>query len=142
MTVPDRYARLAPVPEGLPQALDTIATVLSRHPVRLAYVFGSATRPGARPHDVDLAVVPGSGFSWLDLYADLSLHLGTDRIDLADLSATPPEFQFEIVRCGRCLYARSDAERWEFERGVRMRLRDELPRLSRKHVALRARLAR
>lgn len=129
MGVRERYGRQPPLPPDAAQRLEGLAELLQRHPVRLAYLFGSIARGDPRPADVDLAVLPDEGFSWPHLYAELSTALGTDRLDLVDLRFAPPYLREEILRSGRCLFARSEAERRAFERSVRAAARDEALRI-------------
>ena len=98
--------------------------VLARHPVRVAYLFGSAVYDPAQSQDIDIAVLPDRGFSYRALYADLSLLLNTGRLDLVDLRFAPAYLQGEILQQGRCVYARSQEEREAFERGKRAHVRE------------------
>ena len=111
------HSRVGPLPGGLTERIERAVEVLRRHPVRLAYLFGSAAREPSRAGDVDIAVLPGEGFSYAELYADLSLALGTDRLDLVDLRLAPVYLQVEIISQGRCLLASSEEERARFEAG-------------------------
>ncbi len=79
---------------------ETVRAVLADYPVEVGILFGSHGRGEAREQsDIDIAVTfdglePGdSGYNdaLLGLGADLSITLGTDDIDLVDLSqASPP----------------------------------------------------
>ncbi|GBD08988.1 hypothetical protein HRbin22_01235 [Candidatus Thermoflexus japonica] len=119
MGVKERYARLPPLPPDVIRRLEGLGTLFQRHPVRLVYLFGSIARGDPRAADVDLAVLPEEGLSFRGLYADLSLALGTDRLDLLDLRSASPVLQQEILRTGRCIFARSEGERQTFEQRVR-----------------------
>lgn len=125
MSVKEKYAHLRPLPPDITRRLQQVPMVLERHPLRLAYLFGSAAREIGESADIDLAVLPEAGFSYPTLYADLSQTLGTDRLDLVDLRFAPLFLQWEVVERGRPLVVRSEEERLRFERGVRMRYRDE-----------------
>ncbi len=92
--------------------------------MRLAYLFGSAADAPAHSQDIDIAVLPDEGFSYRALYADLSLLLHTDRLDLVDLRFASVYLQDEILQHGRCVYARSQAEQEAFERGKRTHIRE------------------
>lgn len=131
----EKHARLKPLPPDIERRLDMVMSVLLRHPVRLAYVFGSAARNPAAASDVDLAVLPDDGFSYTRLYADLSSLLGTDRLDLADLRSATPLLQWEVVTTGRRVLAISDLEAAVFEQTVRNRYRDHRVR-SRRRTAV------
>jgi len=142
MSVKQKYAHLPPLPAELEECLATVDEIFVHGGVRLAYLFGSMARGTAEPSDVDLAVLPDTGFSWRDIYAALSLHLQTDRLDLVDLSAASICAQFEVVTQGRCLYARSQEEKEGYEQRVRLLFRDSLPRFRARSADLRSRLSR
>lgn len=90
MGVRERYARQPPLPPDVIQRLGVLEALFRRYPVRLVYLFGSIARGDPRAADVDLAVLPEEDLSLPQLYADLSLALGTDRLDLVDLRSAPP----------------------------------------------------
>jgi len=125
MGVRERYGRQPPLPLDVARRMESLPDLLRRHPVRLAYLFGSLARGDPGAADVDLAVLPDEGFSWPLLYAELSEALGTDRLDLVDLRFAPPYLKAGILQSGRCLFARSEAEREAFERSARVIARDE-----------------
>jgi len=125
MSVRERYARFPPLPPDLEQRLERVVNLLRRHPVRLAYLFGSAAADCSCCTDIDIAVWPGEGFSYRELYADLSLTLNTDRLDLVDLRLAPTYLVGEILSSGKCLFVLSDEEQARFERGQRSRWREE-----------------
>jgi len=132
MSVREKYARLPPLPSDIEQRLERMAGLLRRHPVRLAYLFGSAASDRSRCTDIDIAVWPGEGFSYRYLYADLSLTLNTDRLDLVDLRFAPAYLVQEIITQGKCLFALSQKERARFEGGQRSRWREERHRRQRR----------
>lgn len=137
MSVREKYSRTGtspPGPEAL-QRIETLAPLLERHGLQLVYLFGSAAdqnRP--RPcEDIDIATLPGPGYSFRSLYADLSQALGTDRLDIADLRHAPVTLQFEVVTRGRTLYCVSDQDRECFEQAVRNHFRELIIRT--RHLA-------
>jgi len=139
MSVKERYRHLPRLPREAVARLYLLEQLFSEHSVRLAYLFGSlahASDPD-EAEDIDLAVLPDEGFSWMKLYAKLSEQLTTERLDLVDLSVAPLTLQFEVVTTGRCLFARSAEDREHYEQRVRMKLRDELPRIRLRTEALR-----
>ena len=131
MSVREKYARLPTLPPDITQRLERAVKVLKRHPVRLAYLFGSAAQGSQRCTDIDIAVLPDEGFSYRDLYADLSLMLNTDRLDLIDLRFASIYLLNEVLK-GKCLFALSEEERARFEGGQRSRWREERHRWIRK----------
>lgn len=137
MGVTEKYARLASLPEGVIAWLEKLADLWPRHEVRLVYLFGSAAC-GERPrNDIDLAVLAGAGFSYPALYADLSLALNTDRLDLVDLRVAPSYLQAEIISTGWCLWRNPQEDRFRFEQKVRMRWRDDRMMLLKRAIARR-----
>jgi predicted nucleotidyltransferase len=110
------------------ERIDAIRRVLeSRVNVRLAYVFGSAARGEERPSsDVDVAVLfdplpePGD----LDrVGADLQTAAGR-RVDLVVFNTAPPLLAHEIVKTGRRITCRSEADRVGFETHTAARYMD------------------
>ena len=63
-----------------------------RHQLRVVSLFGSATRPGGAPADVDVAValMPGTVLDELALVVDLAALTGTDAVDVAVLDRAGP----------------------------------------------------
>ncbi|MCS7350801.1 MAG: DUF86 domain-containing protein [Anaerolineae bacterium] len=125
----ERYRDLPPLAPDLPRRLENLEPLFRRHPVRLAYLFGSVARGDPKAADVDLAVLPEEGCSIFPLYADLSIALGTDRVDLVDLQSAPLYLKQEILQTGRCVFARSEAERQVFEQRIRDTARDTRTRV-------------
>ena len=117
-------SKLPPLPRDLENRLEKAIDVLRSHPVRLAYLFGSMTKTKEN-QDIDIAVFPDRGFSYRGLYADLSLALNTDRLDLVDMRFAPSYLLDEIFR-GRLLHSVSEEETARFEGGQRSRWREEL----------------
>lgn len=130
MSVAEKYRNLPPLPQDLPQRLARLPEVLERHPVRLAYLFGSAAHAPQRSEDVDVAVLADEGFSYGELYADLSEALGSERLDLVDLRLAPPYLVAEILERGRPILSRSEEERLRFEHGKRSQWRESCRRVS------------
>lgn len=113
---------------------DRVRTALEPHPtVRFAYLFGSRGR-GPLVHsesDVDVAVYLDSDLGggtragpdrWSELHGSLVQALspllgGTDRggapqgVDLVVLNEAPPLLADRVLRTGRCVLCRSEAER-------------------------------
>ena len=131
MAVREKYAHLPPFPADIRQRLACVPELLACHPVQLAYLFGSALDDCDRAGDIDLAVLPDAGYSFPALYADLSLWLGTDRLDLVELPAAPFWLQEAIVRTGRRIYARDPLDAARYEAGIlsqSLELRERLRR--------------
>lgn len=84
-----------------------------RSEVRVAYLFGSQARGMPGPmSDTDIAVLLDSeigrkdyGRLKVELLTELTLILGTDRVDLVILNQASPVLAFEVVREGRVIYA-------------------------------------
>jgi len=126
------------------ECIDSIRRALeSRTDVRLAYVFGSTARGEARASsDVDVAVLfetlPEAGD--LDrLATDLQTETGR-RIDLVVLNTAPPRLANEIVKTGRRLTCRSEADRVRFETHATARYLDTAHMRRVQHRYLRERV--
>lgn len=104
MGVAERWKGFRELPEDIDRALGRLVPLFEREGVLLAYVFGSLAK-GHKAHDVDIAILIREKPAYL-LRGKISECLGTERVDLVDLSKAPPLLRFEIVRSGRCLYAR------------------------------------
>ncbi len=124
MSIAEKYRHLPPLPSDLRERLKWLPEIFRRHPVRLAYLFGSAAHAPEQCQDVDIAVLPDAGFSYTNLYADLSLALGTDRLDLVDLRRAPSYLAAEIFLKGRCILEKSEEDRMRFEGGKRSEWRE------------------
>jgi len=118
VAVREKYAHLPELPCDIGRRLKRLPALMERHPIRLAYLFGSACEHPEVSHDIDLAILPDKGYSFTALYADLSLHLGTDRIDLVELPLAPFWLQREIVRTGRLIYCRDPMLASRYEAGI------------------------
>lgn len=93
-----------------------------RPDVRLAYLFGSRARgDAAAGSDVDVAVLFDRPPETLLDLGQLSVQLGAalgldpDDVDVAELNGSALLFQYQVLRDGRCVYARSEAARTEYE---------------------------
>jgi len=86
--------------------------------VRLAYLFGSVAAGSARPSsDLDVAVLltPGAGRAVVDRLIDALERASGRTVDLVELSLAPPLLAHEVVRQGKLILSRDEAERVEFE---------------------------
>ncbi|BCW95185.1 MAG: HepT-like ribonuclease domain-containing protein [Fimbriimonadales bacterium] len=118
MAVREKYAHLPSLGRDIRERLAQLPERFRRYPVQAAYLFGSAAQNPDSANDIDLAIVPDQGYSFLALYAELSLWLGTDRIDLVDLPAAPYWLQETILRTGVRLYTRDACAAARYEAGV------------------------
>lgn len=131
----DRYAGRPPLPPDWVERLKRLREVLAAQGVRLAYVFGSAARVlrgeavGRTPWDIDLAYLPGEGFSFPSFYAAVSEALGTDRLDPVDLRRASPGLVYEILLGGQVIYRESAEVENRFEHSALALVRDEALRL-------------
>ena len=91
--------------------------------VRFAYLFGSQASGRANAmSDVDVAVcvdrecLAATPYGYrAALIAQLSQVLGVQAVDLVVLNTASPALRFQVIRYGLLLFARSDAERVEFQ---------------------------
>jgi len=121
----------------------------SRHDVRLAYLYGSRARGQAGPDsDWDIGVLfdppPEDPLATEQLALDLARALGipSDRVDLRDLQHADARFLFFVLRDGRCVHARDEADRIDFETRALSKYYDFLPHMEEQDRAQRERFRR
>jgi uncharacterized protein len=112
-----------------------------RPAILLAYLFGSRVRGGVGPlSDFDFAILLERGSQTPVLQAqihhDLTLLMGTGRVDVVWLPRAPIELQYAIIGQGVCLYRRNQAEKVEYEAYVMGRYGDYLPVLRAQRAAI------
>jgi uncharacterized protein len=140
MGIAERWRGVPELPPDLRSRLDTLPALLDRNGVRLAYLFGSLAS-GERGADVDLALLRDGG-PVLDLWPALVDHLGTERIDLVDLSSASPVLRFEVLRHGSLLHAADDDVLERFTMETLHLYRDTAPLRARHREYLREEFAR
>ena len=92
--------------------VDTIAQRLADLPtvmpaLRLLVLFGSvAKQRTTHRSDIDLAIQCDVVADRTTVHRVIAERLGTDRVDVVDLSRASPLLAFEIARTGRALYER------------------------------------
>lgn len=106
--------------------------VASDSRVLLVYVFGSYARGDIGPlSDLDIAVLltrtASVAHSRADLIGAFSTLSGHTSVDLIILNQTPIELAYSVISQGKVLYARTLAERVEYEANVLGRYGDYLP---------------
>jgi predicted nucleotidyltransferase len=82
MSIPERWKGHSPLPQDIEERLVSLAPLLEKKGVLLAYLFGSLVAKDEKvprmPGDVDLAVLTREGPTW-ELQEALVESLGTDR---------------------------------------------------------------
>ena len=104
--------------------LRTLPELIARHPIRLAYLFGSSAHSPKEAKDIDIAILPMEGFRFQPFYADLSEWLGTDRLDVVDLRQAPLWLCAQVIETGVCIYARTPESQTRWESEVRRQARE------------------
>ena len=86
-----------------------VGDVGARHAgLSLLVLYGSRSRGDAvEGSDWDLGYLAQGDLDPLDLLADLVGHLGTDRIDVADLGRAGAQLRYRAARDGRPVYERA-----------------------------------
>ena len=144
MGIPERWKRHRPLPADIEERLESLAPLLEKKNVLLAYLFGSLAAKGEKaprlPGDVDLAVLTREGPAW-ELQEALVESLGTDRLDLVDLRRASPVLRFEILRGGRPIYISDEEIRERYEMETLHLYRDTEPMRRRQREALKERMA-
>jgi predicted nucleotidyltransferase len=134
---------------NLESALVTIHDYLAHQPeVVLAYLYGSyAAGQTWAESDLDIGVVFQDEGTSYDIFqqalrhaAELQSKIGKIEIDLRELNGAPVEFLMQVIQTGRCLYARNERERVQFETRVIMEYLDFKPVLDEYYRELRHRL--
>ena len=143
MGIPERWKRHSPLPTDIEERLESLAPLLEKKGVLLAYLFGSLATKGEKaprqPGDVDLAVLTEEEQAWR-LQEALVEWLGTDRLDLVDLRRASPVLRFEILRGGRPIYISNEEIRERYEMETLHLYRDTEPMRRRQRVALKERM--
>jgi predicted nucleotidyltransferase len=106
--------------------MERIGQIISKYPeVQTGYVFGSfLQREDFR--DIDIALLLSGNLSSyralklaLRIGSDLDLGIKPGRdFDVRILNNAHPEFQYEVVKCGRFVFSRNKQERCDFEAEV------------------------
>lgn len=139
MGVAERWAGFEELPEDIDERVERLGPVMASWGVRLAYLFGSLTRPGSQAHDVDLALLCDGRVE--ALRETIGAPLGTQRLDLVDLASAPPLLGYHIISTGRPMVVSDEAERVRFEVTLLQRLHDT-EWLRRRHAALQRQKAK
>lgn len=94
---PINFSRIEPAIEQL----------CKRHKLQLFYLFGSyaSGKPGSLS-DIDLAFLSAKDIDVLALLAEVQDLFKEEAIDLIDLRKAPPAFIHQILKKGKCLYAK------------------------------------
>ena len=143
MSIPERWKKHKPLPANIEERLQSLAPLLEKKGVLLAYLFGSLAAKGEKapraPGDVDLAVLTEERPAW-ELQEELVECLGTDRLDLVDLRKASPVLRFEILRGGRPIYISDEEIRERYEMETLHLYRDTEPMRRRQRQALKERM--
>jgi hypothetical protein len=133
----------------LEKALSAIVDQLARQPeVMLVYLYGSyaADRAWAES-DLDIGVLFDEGANPSEVFrqalrdaAALESKTGGVPVDLRVLNHAPVEFAMQVVKHNRCLYARQEQERVQFETRVIREYLDFKPVLDEYYRELRRRI--
>ncbi len=91
-----------------PKSLQAVQALAGTYPeLRLLVLYGSRARGDAhRRSDWDLAYLGDVGVDELELRSQLSAALGTDDIDVADLSRAGGLLRYRVAKDGVLLYER------------------------------------
>ncbi|MGH7542291.1 MAG: type VII toxin-antitoxin system MntA family adenylyltransferase antitoxin [Gemmatimonadota bacterium] len=141
---PARWEGLDELPGDLSKRIQALPAYLEREGALVGYLFGSLVEndgPRREPNDVDLAVLMEDGAVWT-LRDGLRKLLGTQRLDLVDLSTADPVLRFEVIRSGHPIYWRDDDTLNRFELDTMHLYRDTAPMRARQREYLRERTAR
>ena len=134
----EKWKGFAPLRTEVQSALGGLPTLFSETDVILVYLFGSLAE-GKAGNDVDLAILAEQtpAFKFRE---KLVTFLGTERVDIVDLSRASPAFCFEIIRTAQILYAANDESRLQFELKVVREYHDTAYLRQRQEEGLRRRM--
>lgn len=114
-----------------------VRKVCARHPIVLAYLFGSqASGHADAESDCDIAVLAEASLSKeerftlrLRLMRELSEEIGCpmEMMDVIMLQDVPVLLQYNVIRRGECLFTRSPGDTHAFLYDVETRYEDALP---------------
>ena len=116
--------------------------------VALVYLYGSyAAGQTWAESDLDIGVLFNDRGTPYELFqrglrhaTELQAKVSGIEIDLRELNGAPVEFLMQVIKSGRCLYARSEQERVQFETRVIQEYLDFKPVLDEYYRELRQRL--
>jgi len=85
-----------------------IVECVQKHPkIELFMMFGSRARGDANEQsDWDFGYIAKSDFDPLELHTELILCLGTDHVDLVNLSRTTGQLRYRVAKDGKKLFER------------------------------------
>ena len=102
-----------------------MASLLKRHPLTAAYLFGSQANGATGPlSDVDIALLFPRAFKRHDreaistrIFNEVTTLLGTDELDLVVLETSPVLLRYDIVTRGQLLFTKDKeaTDRFHFE---------------------------
>lgn len=106
--------------------IPSLQNYFAKQPVELVYLLGSYAKGTVKPYsDIDFGVLFTSSLAKAEKFktkisciSDLSSLLHTDAIDVIDLTAVSPMFQFEAIKERKEIYIRSEDTRVSFEKKV------------------------
>ena len=119
--------------------IDNIRAVCQKHPVDVAYLFGSHARGSADAEsDIDVGILVSPALSAegrqtlrFDLIVALSSVLPNETIDVVMLQDVPVLLQYNVIRGGIVAFERLRETRIAFVCDVERRYEDEAPFLER-----------
>ncbi len=86
-------------------ALNIVECVQKYPKIELFMLFGSRARSDANQHsDWDFGYVAKSDFDPIELHTELILLLGTDHVDLVNLSRANGQLRYRVAKDGKKLY--------------------------------------
>lgn len=96
-------------------------SIFKYYEVRLAYLFGSSTKPNRTPNDIDIALLFKEGLNpvrHFELATDLYLRLTplvTQKIDIVILNDASPFLKYEVISKGEVFYEDNESMDTEFK---------------------------
>ena len=109
-----------PISHNIIELFTKLSENLQKEPsILFTYIFGSFGKGKPGPlSDLDIAIFLDSSSELLekkmDLIGKVTEIMGTDEVDLVLLNESPLSLRFEVLRTGRVLFSKDEAQRISF----------------------------
>lgn len=103
-------------PLNLAELEPKVASLCKKFKITLLYLFGSYAKGNPGPlSDIDIAYLASKKVDILELLPELQKLFGDEAVDAVDLYQAPPALVHQILKKGKCLYAKDLRTKITFE---------------------------